>query len=72
MPSPWGTLRQLRLPTTPADKQHAPPPKQGEHTDAVLREAGVDDADDREAPRRRSDPLGARRAYVSRANLHAT
>jgi crotonobetainyl-CoA:carnitine CoA-transferase CaiB-like acyl-CoA transferase len=44
MPSPWGTLRQLRLPTTPADKTHAPPPKQGEHTDAILREAGVDEA----------------------------
>ncbi|HEX7603340.1 MAG TPA: CaiB/BaiF CoA-transferase family protein [Polyangiaceae bacterium] len=44
MPSPWGTLRQLRLPTTPTDKIHAPPPKQGEHTDAVLREAGIDEA----------------------------
>ena len=44
MPSPWGPLRQLRLPTTPLDKVHAAPPRQGEHTDAVLREAGVDDA----------------------------
>lgn len=43
LPSPWGALRQLRLPTTPIDKVHAAPPRQGEHTDAVLREAGIDD-----------------------------
>ncbi len=39
--SPWGVLTQLRLPTTPVDRAHGAPPKQGEHTDAVLREAGI-------------------------------
>lgn len=41
--SPWGRLMQLRTPLTPHDAAHAPPPKQGEHTDAILREAGLDE-----------------------------
>jgi crotonobetainyl-CoA:carnitine CoA-transferase CaiB-like acyl-CoA transferase len=42
MSSPWGTIPQFRLPAL--DPAAAPPPKQGEHTDAILREAGFDDA----------------------------
>jgi crotonobetainyl-CoA:carnitine CoA-transferase CaiB-like acyl-CoA transferase len=42
--SPWGKLAQMRTPLTPKDATHAPPPKQGEHTDVILREAGFDDA----------------------------
>jgi len=34
-------LPQMRLPLTPRDKAHLPPPKQGEHTRDVLREAGL-------------------------------
>jgi crotonobetainyl-CoA:carnitine CoA-transferase CaiB-like acyl-CoA transferase len=44
MDSPWGTLKQLRSPLTPKDRAHAPPPRQGEHTDVILRECGIDDA----------------------------
>jgi len=42
MESPWGTLPQYRLPGL--EPARTPPPKQGEHTDAILREAGFDDA----------------------------
>ena len=42
--SPWGKLTQLRTPLTPKDRAHTAPPRQGEHTDAILREAGIDDA----------------------------
>jgi crotonobetainyl-CoA:carnitine CoA-transferase CaiB-like acyl-CoA transferase len=38
--SPWGTIPQMRTPLSPVDRAHAPPPRQGEHTDAILREAG--------------------------------
>ncbi len=39
----WGSVPQMRTPLTPRDRAHAPPPKQGEHTDAILREAGLSD-----------------------------
>ncbi len=42
--SPWGRLTQLRTPLTPRDAKHAAPPRQGEHTDEMLREAGFDEA----------------------------
>jgi len=41
--SPWGSLRQLKLPAIDPGPSR-PPPQQGEHTDGVLREAGFDDA----------------------------
>lgn len=43
--SPWGKIPQMRTPLTPKDRAHAPPPKQGEHTDALLREAGYGDGE---------------------------
>lgn len=42
--TPAGKSTQLRLPVTPRGKHHAPPPRQGEHTEAILREAGLDEA----------------------------
>jgi crotonobetainyl-CoA:carnitine CoA-transferase CaiB-like acyl-CoA transferase len=45
MDSPWGPLNQMRTPLTPRDASHTPPPQQGEHTDAILREAGLTDAE---------------------------
>jgi alpha-methylacyl-CoA racemase len=42
--SPWGRIAQMRTPLTERAMAHAPPPRQGEHTDAILREAGIDDA----------------------------
>jgi alpha-methylacyl-CoA racemase len=45
MESPWGTVRQMRTPLTPRGATHAPPPKQGEHTELILREAGIDAAE---------------------------
>jgi len=44
MDSPWGRIGQMRTPLAPRDAVPAPPPRQGEHTDAILREAGLDDA----------------------------
>jgi crotonobetainyl-CoA:carnitine CoA-transferase CaiB-like acyl-CoA transferase len=44
MDSPWGRIAQLRTPLAQRGATYAPPPKQGEHTDAVLREAGLADA----------------------------
>jgi alpha-methylacyl-CoA racemase len=41
--SPWGKLRQLKLPIAEGAAR-MPPPQQGEHTEAILREAGYDDA----------------------------
>lgn len=41
--SPWGSIPQMRTPLTSPDRVHSPPPKQGEHTDAILREAGLTD-----------------------------
>ncbi len=43
MSSPWGPIHQMRTPLTSAERTHAPPPKQGEHTDTILREAGLGD-----------------------------
>ena len=42
--SPWGAIRQMRTPLTSPDRSHTPPPKQGEHSTEILREAGCDDA----------------------------
>jgi crotonobetainyl-CoA:carnitine CoA-transferase CaiB-like acyl-CoA transferase len=42
--SPWGRIGQLRTPLADRNATYTPPPKQGEHTDAILREAGLDDA----------------------------
>ena len=42
--SPWGPLKQLRTPIAPHDAPRAPP-KMGEHTDEILREAGLSDAE---------------------------
>jgi crotonobetainyl-CoA:carnitine CoA-transferase CaiB-like acyl-CoA transferase len=44
MDSPWGRIGQLRTPLTPRGATHSPPPRQGEHTEAILREAGIDEA----------------------------
>jgi len=33
----------MRTPLTSPDRVHAPPPRQGEHTDAILRDAGLGD-----------------------------
>jgi alpha-methylacyl-CoA racemase len=45
MESPWGKLGQMRTPMTPRARVHAPPPRQGEHTETILREAGLDAAE---------------------------
>jgi crotonobetainyl-CoA:carnitine CoA-transferase CaiB-like acyl-CoA transferase len=39
--SKWGPLPQMRTPLTPVDRAHTAPPSQGEHTDAILGEAGL-------------------------------
>jgi len=41
LPSPWGPIPQMRTPLTPVGRVHSPPPRQGEHTEEILREAGV-------------------------------
>ena len=43
--SAWGPIPQMRTPLTSPDRTHAPPPKQGEHTGAILREAGMTDTE---------------------------
>lgn len=39
--SKWGPIKQMRTPLTSVDRTHQPPPGQGEHTDAILREGGL-------------------------------
>lgn len=39
----WGSIPQMRTPLTSPDRKHSPPPKSGEHTDAILRDAGIAD-----------------------------
>lgn len=41
--SPWGPIPQMRTPLTPRDRAHRAPPRQGEHTAEILREAGLTD-----------------------------
>jgi crotonobetainyl-CoA:carnitine CoA-transferase CaiB-like acyl-CoA transferase len=41
--SPWGKLTQMRTPLTPKGTTFGPPPRQGEHTDQILKEAGIDE-----------------------------
>jgi alpha-methylacyl-CoA racemase len=43
--SPWGALRQMRLPVTPRDASFGPPPRLGQHTDVILKEVGLDEAE---------------------------
>ncbi|MEO8877972.1 MAG: CaiB/BaiF CoA-transferase family protein, partial [Polyangiaceae bacterium] len=37
----WGNSQQMRTPVTPRDAQHRPPPRHGEQTAEILREAGL-------------------------------
>lgn len=37
----WGNVLQTRTPVTPRDFPHTPPPRQGEQTEEILREAGL-------------------------------
>jgi crotonobetainyl-CoA:carnitine CoA-transferase CaiB-like acyl-CoA transferase len=41
--SPWGELLQMRLPTTPREMEHRAPPRAGEHSREILRDAGFSD-----------------------------
>lgn len=45
IPSPRGPLPQFRTPVTPKDTAFLPPPMQGEHTRAILRDGGFSDAE---------------------------
>lgn len=45
IPSPRGEIPQFRTPVTPRDEDFSPPPRAGEHTRAILREAGLSDAE---------------------------
>jgi len=38
-----GSVEQFRTPVTPLDESFSPPPQPGEHSDAILREAGLDE-----------------------------
>lgn len=43
--TPWGLVPQLRTPLSSPDRAHSPPPQRGEHTEIILREAGLDEAE---------------------------
>jgi len=43
MPTPRGPVPQMRLPITPRDAEPRPAPRSGEHTRAILLEAGLTD-----------------------------
>lgn len=43
--TPDGSVEQFRTPITPRDKTFAPPPRPGEHSDAILGEAGMGEAE---------------------------
>ncbi len=43
--SPWGALLQWKTPTAAADFPHAPPPRAGQHTRAILADAGFSEAE---------------------------
>jgi crotonobetainyl-CoA:carnitine CoA-transferase CaiB-like acyl-CoA transferase len=43
--SRWGKLAQMRTPVTMRSAAHQPPPQYGEHTEAILREAGLEAAE---------------------------
>ena len=45
MQTPRGEIPQVRTPVTPTDTSFTAPPRAGEHTRAVLRDAGLTDAD---------------------------
>jgi crotonobetainyl-CoA:carnitine CoA-transferase CaiB-like acyl-CoA transferase len=44
MDSPWGPIPQMKMPLA-GRTEHAAPPKIGEHTDAILKEAGLSDSE---------------------------
>jgi alpha-methylacyl-CoA racemase len=45
LPSPKGPIAQFRTPVTPHDSNFTLPPKSGEHTRDVFRDAGFSEAD---------------------------
>jgi alpha-methylacyl-CoA racemase len=45
LPTPRGDVPQFRTPVTPPGAAFTPPPRAGEHTRAILREAGLSDAE---------------------------
>ncbi len=49
LPTPRGPVPQLRTPVTPRDEAFAPPPRMGEHTRAILGDAGFSGAEEIDA-----------------------
>ncbi len=45
LPSDRGDIPQIRLPVTPKDTTFTPPPRSGEHTRAIFKDAGLSDAE---------------------------